>query len=148
MVGSSDRASVSAVERKLRCERRGRGEGFSRASKPEQYAPDETVTDQLSFALKWEGVNLAVLRALFRAVPAADIAAAIRATPSGTQTGRSGWTPRYSRRYRTGRWCSPSPSGSAPTACTDGGFRPDGTFVTWPAHDTGMARRDQACVDS
>lgn len=56
--------------------------------KPEQYAPDETVADQLSFALKWEGVNLAVLSALFRTVPSAEIAAAIRATPSGTQTRR------------------------------------------------------------
>lgn len=56
--------------------------------KPEQYAPDETVADQLSFALKWEGVNLAVLSALFRTVPAAEIAAAIRATPSGAQTRR------------------------------------------------------------
>ncbi|MFI5246902.1 MAG: transposase, partial [Gemmatimonadales bacterium] len=60
------------------------------------------------------------------------------------------------RAYRTGRSCSPSPSGSARTACTgerslaisranwhphihmivtDGGFRADGTFVSWPAHE-------------
>ncbi len=32
--------------------------------KPERYAPDETLVDQVSFALKWEGVNLAVLSAL------------------------------------------------------------------------------------
>ena len=56
--------------------------------KPEQYAPDDTAADQLSFALQWEGVNLAVLSALFRTVQAAKITAAVRATPSGAQTRR------------------------------------------------------------
>ncbi len=56
--------------------------------KPERYAPDETLVDQVSFALKWEGVNLAVLSALFRAVPESEISEAIRATPSGAQTRR------------------------------------------------------------
>jgi hypothetical protein len=35
------------------------------------------------FALKWEGVDLAVLAALFKSVPAGDIAAIVRATPTG-----------------------------------------------------------------
>lgn len=56
--------------------------------KPERYAPDETFADQVSFALKWEGVNLAVLNRLVRAVPEAAITEAIRATPVGAQTRR------------------------------------------------------------
>ena len=46
---------------------------FRGHTKPEQYAPDETVADQLSFALEWEGVNLAVLSELFRAAPAFEL---------------------------------------------------------------------------
>ncbi len=36
-----------------------------------------------------------------------------RSCPGASRSERSGWTPRCSRRYRTDRWCSPSPSGSA-----------------------------------
>jgi len=39
------------------------------------------------------------------------------ATPSASRSGPSGWTRRCSRPCRIGRWCSRSPSGSAPTAC-------------------------------
>lgn len=56
--------------------------------KPEQYAPAATFAQQVSFALKWEGVSLAVLRALFRAVPMVDLTAAIRTAPTGAQTRR------------------------------------------------------------
>ncbi|MCC6241795.1 MAG: Fic family protein [Gemmatimonadaceae bacterium] len=56
--------------------------------KPQRYAPDSTFADQVSFALKWEGVNLAVLRALFGAVPETAITEAVRATPTGEQTRR------------------------------------------------------------
>ncbi len=56
--------------------------------KSKRYAPEDTLVAQVSFALKWEGLNLAVLSALFRAVPASDIAIAIRETPVGTQTRR------------------------------------------------------------
>lgn len=55
---------------------------------PEQYAPRNNLGAQLTFALKWEGVDLAVLDALFRVVPAADIAAIVRETPAGAQTRR------------------------------------------------------------
>ncbi len=55
---------------------------------PERYGPDNTLADQVSFALKWEGVNLAVLNGLFRAVPATEIAHVIRAIPVGAQTRR------------------------------------------------------------
>ena len=40
------------------------------------------------------------------------------ATPSGWPSGPGGWTPRSSRPFRTARWCSPSPSGCAPTVST------------------------------
>ena len=37
-------------------------------------------------------------------------------TPNGCRSGRSGSTPHFSHRYRTGRWYSPSPCGCARTA--------------------------------
>lgn len=50
---------------------------------PESYAPSHDLAAQLTFALKWEGVNLAVLDALFRAVVADEIAAVVRTAPTG-----------------------------------------------------------------
>lgn len=50
---------------------------------PERYAPADELGAQLTFALKWEGLDLAVLEALFRAVPAETIAALVRRTPTG-----------------------------------------------------------------
>ncbi len=44
---------------------------------------DDSLGAQLVFALKWEGVNLAALSALFKAVPAAEIAAVVAAKPKG-----------------------------------------------------------------
>lgn len=55
---------------------------------PETYAPEDSVGGHLEFALKWEGVDLAVLDALFRVVPDSEIAAVVRQTPSGNQTRR------------------------------------------------------------
>jgi hypothetical protein len=43
----------------------------------------ETLEGQLVFALKWEGVDLGVLAALFKAVAADDVAALVRDTPTG-----------------------------------------------------------------
>ena len=48
-----------------------------------RHRPADTLEGQLLFALKWEGVDLAVLAALFKAVEPADIAATVRATPTG-----------------------------------------------------------------
>lgn len=47
-----------------------------------RHAPDDTLADHLTFALKWEGVDLSVLAALTRAVPADELAAAIRTAPN------------------------------------------------------------------
>lgn len=48
-----------------------------------RHRPAPTLAGELVFALKWEGVDLAVLAALFKSVPAGEIAAIVRATPTG-----------------------------------------------------------------
>ncbi len=53
-----------------------------------RHAPEDTLAGQLEFALKWEGVELAVLRQLFRRVPAAEVAAVVRAKPTGAYARR------------------------------------------------------------
>ena len=53
-----------------------------------RHAPKNTLAGQIQFALKWEGVQLGVLTALFRAVAAEDIAAIIRKTPTGAYARR------------------------------------------------------------
>jgi len=53
-----------------------------------RHRPDDTLAGQLEFALKWEGVNLAVLRQLFLRVPASDVAAMVTATPTGAYARR------------------------------------------------------------
>ena len=53
-----------------------------------RHAPEDTLGGQIQFALKWEGVQLGVLAALFRAVAAEDVATIIRKTPTGAYTRR------------------------------------------------------------
>jgi hypothetical protein len=53
-----------------------------------RHAPADTLAGHLEFALKWEGVNLSVLSALFRGVPAAEIAAAVKEKPKGVYARR------------------------------------------------------------
>lgn len=48
-----------------------------------RHRPAPTFAGELAFALKWEGVDLAVLAALFKSVTAGEIAAIVRATPPG-----------------------------------------------------------------
>ncbi len=48
-----------------------------------RHAPESTLGGQLEFALKWEGVDLSVLAALFYVVPGTDIADVIRRKPTG-----------------------------------------------------------------
>ncbi len=50
--------------------------------------PENTLAGHLDFALRREGVDLAVLKALFRKVRAADIAAIVQATETGVHTRR------------------------------------------------------------
>ena len=55
---------------------------------PNSYAPANTLGGQVAFALKWEGVDLAVLDALFNVVSADEIAAVVRETVAGKQSRR------------------------------------------------------------
>ena len=50
--------------------------------------PAWTLGAQLEFALRREGVNLSVLKALFQSVPADEIAEIVRSTPTGRHTRR------------------------------------------------------------
>ena len=49
-----------------------------------RHRPADTLEGQLVFALKWEGIDLAVLAALFKAVEPNEVAAIVRETPTGT----------------------------------------------------------------
>jgi hypothetical protein len=55
-----------------------------------RHAPEPTLAGNLAFALKWEGVDLAVLRALTKTVSPADLADAVRSAPNG-QYMRRAW---------------------------------------------------------
>lgn len=48
-----------------------------------RHAPDDTLAGHLEFALKWEGVDLGLLRWLFREVGPEEIAAVVREKPTG-----------------------------------------------------------------
>jgi len=53
-----------------------------------RHAACDSLAGHLGLALKWEGVDLGVLAALFRAVPDAKIAEAVRRTPTGVYARR------------------------------------------------------------
>jgi hypothetical protein len=53
-----------------------------------RHAPQATLEGHLTFALKHEGLNLAVLKRLFLAVPSAELAALVRAKPTGNYARR------------------------------------------------------------
>ncbi|MBI4545236.1 MAG: Fic family protein [Gemmatimonadetes bacterium] len=53
-----------------------------------RHAPDDSLAGHLEFALKWEGVDLGVLRWLFRAVAAEEVAAIVRQKPTGAYARR------------------------------------------------------------
>src|SRR3990172_1242682 len=53
-----------------------------------RHAPEESLAGHLEFALKWEGVNLGVLKRLFGRVPAEEIVAIVRAKPTGVYARR------------------------------------------------------------
>lgn len=48
-----------------------------------QYWPGDTVGDHLEFALKYDGVNLSLLKLIFRAVPEIEIVDYIKSKPTG-----------------------------------------------------------------
>ena len=49
-----------------------------------RHRPPDTLEGQLVFALKWEGVDLGALAALFKAMEPRDLTAVVRATPTGS----------------------------------------------------------------
>ncbi len=53
-----------------------------------RHAPHPTLEGHLTFALKYEGLDLAVLKRLFFAVDAAEIESVVRATPTGSYARR------------------------------------------------------------
>lgn len=57
-------------------------DGSVRVGLPRAYDPGDTTIAQLVFALKHEGVDLRVLRAVLEAMPVSELAAAVRAQPT------------------------------------------------------------------
>ena len=53
-----------------------------------RHAPDATLAGHLTFALEYEGLDLAILKRLYLAVEAADIEAIVQATPTGSYARR------------------------------------------------------------
>ena len=53
-----------------------------------RHAPERSLAGHLEFALKWEGVNLGILKALFQVLTPADLTAIIRKKPTGAYTRR------------------------------------------------------------
>lgn len=53
-----------------------------------RHRPDDSLEGHLGFALKWEGVDLTMLRQLFKRVPPDEVAALVRAKPTGTYARR------------------------------------------------------------
>ena len=53
-----------------------------------RHAPARSLAGHLEFALKWEGVNLGILKALFQVLTPADLTAIIRKKPTGAYTRR------------------------------------------------------------
>jgi len=66
---------------------------------PTRYDPGDSLGDHLEFALKYEGVNLEILKAVFQAVEAKDVVAFVHDKPSGKYV-RMGW---FLYEFLTGR---------------------------------------------
>jgi hypothetical protein len=54
-----------------------------------RHAPEPTLAGELTFALKWEGVDLLVLKRLFQAVAPGEIESLVRAQPTGRYARRT-----------------------------------------------------------
>ena len=53
-----------------------------------RHAPEDSLRGHLEFALKWEGVNLGVLAALYRTIDPAEIVRMVRDKPTGVYSRR------------------------------------------------------------
>jgi hypothetical protein len=56
-----------------------------------RHAPEATLEGHLTFALKYEGLDLAVLKRLFRAAGPEPIEAIVKATPTGSDAERGAY---------------------------------------------------------
>ena len=55
---------------------------------PRRHSPPDTLAGHLEFALKWEGIELPLLKQLFKVVPREELRAIVLAKPAGTHTRR------------------------------------------------------------
>ena len=72
--------SLCAISARRRKYEQGRWRLFT-----PRHQPDETLQGQLTFALKYEGIDLAVLKALFEKIAPEAIVAMVRSAPTGLQ---------------------------------------------------------------
>jgi Fic/DOC family len=77
---------------------------------PARRDPGDSLGDQLEFALKYDGVNLAILSKLFRVAPAEDVRRYVRSKPTGKYSRRA-W---YLYEFLTGRRLDLPDLGSTP----------------------------------
>ena len=63
-------------------------DGSLRVGYPRRYDPGDDTVQHLVFALKYDGVDLRVLRGVFAAMPSEELTAAVRAQPTGQYTRR------------------------------------------------------------
>jgi hypothetical protein len=56
--------------------------------RPASQRPPTTVGEQLEFALRYEGVQLSILKAIFERLPASDLEAVVRSAPTGNYARR------------------------------------------------------------
>lgn len=75
--------SLSAISKQHKRYHEGRWEVYTIKHKP-----DDTLYAHLTFALKYEGVNLAVLKALFNSIEPSDIEKIIKSEPTGSYARR------------------------------------------------------------
>lgn len=62
--------------------------GFVKETYPEKYWPGDSIGDQLEFALKYDGVNLSLLKQIFSAIPSEDVVEYIKSKPTGKYSRR------------------------------------------------------------
>lgn len=58
-------------------------DGRERVTYPSSYWQGESIGDHLEFALKYDGINLAILAQIFRQIPKDELVAYVRSKPGG-----------------------------------------------------------------
>ena len=86
--------AIPAPVRRLSCVSEKHVSGSHRREGPwtifdKRYWPGDTFADHLSFALRHEDIDLLILKRVFEAVPEAEVAALVRAAPTGIPVRRA-----------------------------------------------------------